>query len=349
MGRDVRVSVVKAWLFADDDGRPSMTATISRHRAQYAQLMSAPTTDPLRLPWPPFRSNFWHRQLGSEQYRSIPPQQLVGALVPLRAVIPVSFDHPGSVSAPLAEIYVEPFGIWTSVTVDLIGVGDIDVPALAEVVDGALKTPVVVGETERASPLRDGLSPEDVLAHVGQDLWPGQRLTEAGTVRLLSSRIVADQCDDEAKRLHAGFQAPGNLDVHQLSQTKGAFAATSTRIGLALSDGAGAAARVKCLHHNQTLLVGHLLLFGAFARQEVPAEGQRYQDLAARMLNHLYRAEAIVVHDGGTPRTLGVYRSRIAPVWLDTNDLAPVIDRRTDASLDGPLPHLATPPRPGDP
>lgn len=338
--QDLRITIIRAWTFADSTGGPATTMSVSAHRARYAQIRSLPPGGRLRLPWPPFRSNFWFHQLGGSTYESTEPPLLVGALVPLRVVVRATFSHPWSVHRPLAELYLEPFGVWTSITVDLIGAVSQQDPNLAAAVEAALKGEFALADQPPSSQLRDGLSPAAVLTELGEELWPGLDLIEAGAVRLLSDRIEAGECKDEAKRLFAGHQAPGDVEAHPLKQTEGAFAASSSRVGLALSNGSGAAPRLKCLHHNQALLLGHLLLLGAEVRQQVPAGGLRYQDLAARVLNHLHRGVNLELLDSGAPKRLGIYRSRIAPVWLDGTGLSPVVNQRTDTSVDGKLPHI---------
>lgn len=338
--RDLRITIVRAWTFRDATGAPAATTSISAHRERYAEIQCFPSTGQPRLPWPPFPSNFWLHQLGRTNYKSIEPPLLVGALVPLRVVVTASFSHPWCVRPPLAELFIEPFGIWTSVTVDLIGAESEKTPDLAAAVARGLKADLTIEGQQSSSQLRHGLDPDAVAAEIGLDLWPGLTLVEAGTVRLMSDRVEPDVCDVEAKRLFAGHLAPGDVEAHPLKVSRGAFAASSTRVGLSLSDGAGAASRLKCLHHNQALLLGHLLLFGAEVRQIVPEGGARFQDLAARVVNHLYRAEPLILFDSGSPKRLGIYRSMLAPVWLGKSNLAAAVNERTDASVDGSLPHI---------
>lgn len=335
MTSSVFVSVVRGWRYADAEGRLAVTDDVTGHRALMGEVHGGGRAgDPFRLPWPPFPSRFWSYHLGRRDYPKTRPYDLVRLLVPRRALLRIDYGHQLSSRAPLAEVFVLPFGVWTALTVDLAGTWDDD-RSIADDLDDAMLTQVT-GPAGRIGQLRDGLTHSAVDAALREVPWSGVAdLVDAGTVILCSglSAPVAD-VTERAPWFRTRFQSGGGGVTHELHQlSAGASSTTTTQIGITLADTSRRSpSRIKCLHHNHSLLIGHLLTFGELLRADPVAEATVYREWAARVLHHLHRGERL--------HNAGVYKSWVAPAWIEETGLVRTINEVTAELRSDRLPPL---------
>jgi hypothetical protein len=337
---DVFVSIVRTWRFTDGTGRTAAFYDLSAHRHRMGELRGGSGTGSFALPWPPFRSRYWQYACNRDDYANTPPKVLVAALVPQRAMVPVVFGSPSRTRAPLGEAFLQPFGLSTVVTVDLLGATSWDPHVAATQLDDALRTP-----TDQPPPavsprlLRDGIRVADVEAAAPDNPWQAMGLSteEAGEIVIVSglSSPGADVAANAALMANQ-FAAGGTATTHALTRSQGAIAVTSGRVGIALDASLPrASARVKCLHHNHTLLLSQLASLGSIMAPPPTLTAEPFQRIAAGVLNHLHRGEVIP--------GAGVYKSRTAPSWLAKKGLLASIDHVNAAAGSG-LPVLIPPP-----
>jgi hypothetical protein len=342
MVSSVFVSVIRAWRFAKGSGTTDAVHDLTSHRQLMGALHGRRPTGRFTLPWPPFRSRYWEHTCNRTNYENTPPDALVAALVPQRAIINVIFPSQLTLRRPLGEVFLQPFGVWTALSVDLLGAESWSPSVAATQLDDALHTPTdasAVGASPRL--LREGVRLPDVEAELPGNPWQAKNLVveEAGDVVVASG--LSDGGADigrDAQLLANHFSAGGMAATHQLTRGGGAIAVTGSRIGIALAaELPRAPARVKCLHHNHTLLLGQLMTLGSIIDPPTTARAEPFQRIAAKDLNHIYRAEPIP--------GAGVYKSRTSPAWLLKKGLAASIDRVNTAAGAG-LPPLTAPPKP---
>src|SRR6185437_3721933 len=91
--------------------------------------------------------------------------------------------------------------------------------------------------------------------------------------------------------------------------------------------------RAECLHHNITTLLACMENLAAVVRTEQVTEAcDWFQGKAALMLNHLYRRAPL-------PTVNGIYKSRVAEMWIRHQGLVPHINR-VNANAQQPPPAL---------
>lgn len=329
MTSEVHISVIRGWLFVDDDSDVAVIEDLTAYRAHIAELHGGNTsTGPWRLPWPPFPSHFWKHHFGATDYENTPPHTLVGALLPRRVMLDLDYRHEWRRRRPLGEVFLEPFGLWTTVTVDLTGGAWATDEDGASALSSAFGHDLLLGGSP-AGQLNDGIG-LDALAQALVPLPWGQGVEprEIGTLTLISGACPpGGDPGVMANMLRTRFLGGANATVQPHTMSAGASATTSRQVGLALAFGPKVGARVKCLHHNHALLLGHLQSFGAVASTSAPAQVARYQALAAHQLNHLYRGEPVFAQ--------GIYKSRVAPAWIDKQGLNDRINTLNATSNDG--------------
>ena len=258
-------------------------------------------------------------------------------LVPLRALLDVNVNLARRTRTPLAEVFVQPFAVWTSITVDLTGRWD-QIREVADELNDAMDTSVVLAGNELGR-LRDGIDLQTLTAHLDPVPWQHvPQLVDVGTITIVSG-LCSSTADVmvQAPLFRSGFTGGGGGTVHRLTKREGAAATTSGQIGLVLADTSNKAPTfIKCLHHNHSLLAGHLLALSSIVEPDIPVAGENYQEWAARCLNHLHRGVAM--------RGAGIYKSRVAPAWLERKGLLAAIDHRTAFFAKDPVPRLVPPP-----
>lgn len=338
MTSSIFVSVVRCWRFANDDGSTFCVETPRQRNATLRKLHGDRTArGSFDLPWPPFPSNYWRHALGRDtQYRSTPIDVLVRTLLPLRARPDVTIDVPLSVREPLAEVYDEPFGVWTCVTIDLTKQWD-DPRSVADDIVEAMDMPIIL-LGEALGMVKDGIDPRTVVQHIDPDRWRVvPQWVYQGTTTIISGLCNSSaDVKVEAPQFRSGFRGGGAGTVHLLSRSKGASSTTSGQIGLALADTSKKSPTfVKCLHHNHALLAGHLMSFSSIVSPDISVGVEKYQAWGIRYLNHLHRGVALP--------DAGIYRSRVAQAWLEHQNLISTIDAmKSRFYSDEEVPPLAT-------
>jgi hypothetical protein len=314
MTHGVFITVIRSWRFTNPNGSVAVTELPGAYRTRIGAIHGAPSPGPWELPWPPFTSNYWWHTFGTTRYGDIAPKQLVGALMPLRAKLVADPVPPPSQGLPLAEVYFEPFGMWTALTTNALDAAEwTDPETAAAEIDALLQREIVIG----AEPvrLRDGIGAELAAAQLSEVPWAGLVPVDAGRIVLVSGVAAPhEKVEDIADGLRSLFLGGSGATITRFTQSDGASAVTSTQVGIALRDVPRVIPRVKCLHHNHAVLFGHLLTFGSLVGvPTVGAAARPYQSGAARILNHWYRGEPLA--------GLGIYKSRAAPAWIDKKSL----------------------------
>jgi hypothetical protein len=337
MVSDVFVSVIRAWRFTEPAGATETFYDLSAHRNRMGQLRGGTAQGSFILPWPPFPSRYWKYACNRDDYQNTPPEVLVGTLVPQRAMLPVAFESQWSRRRPLGEAFLQPFALATVVTVDLLGATSWDQQAAASQLDDALRSP-----SDRPRPgqpprqLREGIRVADVEKSVPDSPWVSLALglNAVAEVTLVSGLSAADaDVTNDAVLLANHFAPGGRATTHTLTQSRGAIAVTAGRVGIALhADLPRATSRVKCLHHNHTLLLSQLASLGSIMEPACTMKAEPFRRIAARVLNYNYRGEAIP--------NAGVYKSRAAASWLEKKNLLVAVDR-VNSSAGAGLPQLA--------
>jgi hypothetical protein len=337
MKQSIFLSVVRGWRFSQNDESRRTYVTESKgareERLRKLQGGAAPSDD-FGLPWPPFQLRFWEHTLGAENYAARPAKVLGRLLVPRRALLRVDVTHQFLPKKPLAEVFVLPFGLWTSLTVELAGEWADD-RAIADALDVAMKLPVTrSGRT--LGQVRDGIA-RDVVESVLTGPWQNIPAWAAlDTLTVTSGLCTPGASETCAPQFRSHFLGGRGGTVHPFTNSDGASATTSRRIGLALGDtNSSAPARIKCLHHNHSLLLGHLLLFSALVSSTGAADSEVYRGWAARSLNHAYRGQPL--------SDAGIYKSKVTMAWLEQRGLLPAIDAVTRHLPRNPLPPLVKP------
>ncbi len=331
MTSDLHLSVIRAWRFVDANGGTTVINDLKAYRRVIERMHGNATDGPWQLPWPPFRSHFWQHHLGSRTYENTPPPTLVSSLLPRRAIIDLGYSHPLSQRRPLGEVFLEPFGLWATATVDLTAGSWATDDDAAKTLSGAFQRKLRLGDRPMGR-LINGFELEDLLGQFETLPWgDGIQPVDAGTITLVSGVCAPGANPDaEADKLRTAFLGGANATVHPHTRSAGSSATTSDQVGIVLSDSPRASTRIKCLHHNHALLLGHLQTFGALVRHPVPAEALKFQRGAALQLNHLYR--------GAPVPSQGIYKSRVAPAWIDKQELNGPINAVNASSLNAAPP-----------
>ena len=314
MLQQLRISVGATWRLATDEGRTTVLVDKTGYRAEFNRLKDGNATGPLALPWPSYKSTFWTAMLGGP-YASVASYRLVAALTPTRVERPLGQPVDGIGRPAMLEVLSHPFAVSTMVHFDLLDV-PVDDGAVAELVSGFLRQPV--GTTGRQ--VRDGVSLDEIVHSSTTDADGHAAAHQACGSFVLLSGLHHEAPDPPA--LAAGlaslFQA--NPAASRMHTTGTGIAVTDAKVGIVLPRNAlRAGVRMGCLHHNQALLLAMMENMAAVVQPAPSIAAGWFQSQAALVLNSLYRRVPI-------PEVNGVYRSRLAELWLRERHLVDAIN-----------------------
>lgn len=342
---NLRVSVGTTWRFTTT---PAGMATVAedvigyRHRIDGLKGRPAvPAGSGFNLPWPTYYSKLWGYLFGRE-YENTQTPLLVGALLPLLSMEPAELKavEPAP-DMPFAyvhdcEAFLHPFAVTT--VLHLLVPSGLPDGREASVLDGLLKL-ALEGRLPRQ--VRDGAPLPKRLpfpATTDADQKPARFEQVSGFVSLsaihetehprpLSYRLASlYQKTAKGKRKAKSKSGRMNTDYTAVS-------VTGQQVGMLVPRGTVTVRRAECLHHNVTTLLACMENLAAVVQAEKVTDACGwFQRRAALMLNHLYRRAPL-------PEVNGIYKSRVAKMWIRHQDLVPYINR-VNADAQQPPPTL---------
>lgn len=328
MLRELRLSIATTWRFARADGAATAELDLTSYREQVSALKQGDNRGPLRLPWPKYRSTFW-RAMFAGSYDNVADRTLVAALVPGRTVFQLQAHPPELVRPPEVEVLWHPFAVTAMAHLEAADVGLPDTTAAAAHLDRLLN--LSLEEPDRR--LRDGVSFGQVPSRPSVDADGSEaEYVHTGQFRLLSAlHEDAPEPKQVAGELALLFQSESDA-AEPLRDPAGAVSVRGGTVAIVLPVGAPrAGARLRCLHHNQALLLAQIENLAALLIQPRADVVKRYRELAGVVLNSLHRRAPL-------PDTGSVYKARVAQMWIDHRQLAARINDATAGLHDAPPP-----------
>jgi hypothetical protein len=320
--QDLRVSVGRTWRFVTSDGTLTVNNDLSGYRRQIDLLKSETVATGFRLPWPEYPSTLWKYMFGRD-YTNTRTPLLVRGLLPLLSdgiVEPMLLEsQPGVPLAYLesAEAFLHPFAVTTVIHLSLQApkpgsAGDQE-PSL---LDRLFRYPLAV---EQAGQVRDGVPVSLLPALAAQDADHKPAVYEsassfislAGVHQVADPQALAYQLASLYKKTATGKGQPMNTD-------RSAIGVTDRRVAMLLPVETGF--YLGCLHHNITTLLACIENLAAAVQQEATDAAGWFQRQAALLLNSLYRREPL-------PVVNGIYKSRVAQMWIEHRGLTSAINR----------------------
>lgn len=236
---------------------------------------------------------------------------------------------PGTVLAYLesAEAFRHPFAVTTVLHFSLQAAG---AGSTEDQEQGLLDSLLChrLGEGQPGQ-VRDGapLSLLSTLPAQDADRLPA-RYEPASSFVSLSGVHEVDDPEALAYRLASLYQKTSADKGRPMNTDKSGIGVTDQRVAMLLPK--ATQSRVECLHHNITTLLACMENMAAIVRPEATTvAADWYQRQAALLLNHLYRRKPL-------PKVDGIYKSRVAGMWIEHRDLAADINRVNDQAQSPP-------------
>jgi hypothetical protein len=334
--QDLRVSVGQTWRFATTPaGMATVAEDLSGYRQRIDALKGRPADSGFNLPWPTYYSTLWGYLFGKEYEHTRTPL-LVRALLPLTSVeqARLKTGEAGPVPdmpfayAEYAEAFLHPFAVTT--VLHIVIASGLPDGREASVLDGLLRLPL---DGESVRQVRDGAPFPQALpfsAATDADGKSARFELVSGFVSLSAIHEAADP-GPLAYRLASLYQKTATDKSQPMNTDRTAISVTDRQVGMLLPSETGR--RAECLHHNITTLLACMGNLAAVVATEKATEAcDWFQRQAALMLNHLYRREPL-------SGVNGIYKSRVAEMWIHHLNLAPAINR-VNAETEPPPPAL---------
>ena len=333
MLQDLRVSVGRTWRFVTSDGVSTVSKDLRGYRRQIDVLKNGTGGNGFRLPWPEYRSTLWSYMFGD--YKNTRTTLLVCGLLPLLSdgmVEPRWLEsQPGVPFAHLesAEAFLHPFAVTTVIHLSL----QAPEPGQAEgqeasLLDALLRHPLAAGQSGQ---VRDGAPVSLLPALAAQDADHNPaRYAPVSTFVSLSGVHQAADPQELAYQLASLYTKTASNKSQPMNTDQSAISVTSRRVAMLLPD--GTQSRLVCLHHNITTLLACMENLAAVVPQQATSACGWFQQQAALLLNCLYRREPL-------PVVNGIYKSRVAEMWIEHRSLASAINQ-VNAQADMPPPAL---------
>ena len=302
----------------------TVSEDLSRYRRHIDALKNGTGGDGVQLPWPEYRSKLWGYMFGDE-YANTQTTLLVRGLLPLLSdgLLPARrLESPhGTALAHLesAEAFRHPFAVTTVVHFSLQAAGPgsaQDQDQEQDLLDSLLCHPLIEGQPGQ---VRDG-APFSLLPGLpaqDADHYPA-RYEPAGSFTSLSGVHQVDDPEALAYRLASLYQKTAADKGQPMNTDKSAISVTGQRVAMLLPK--ATRSRLECLHRNITTLLACMENMAAIVKPQATVAADWYQRQAALLLNHLYRREPL-------PVVNGIYKSRVAEMWIEHRDLAAAINQ----------------------
>jgi hypothetical protein len=308
------------------NGAVTVSEDLSGYRRHIDALKNGTDGDGFQLPWPEYRSKLWGYMFGDE-YANTRTPLLVRGLLPLLcdSLVPARrLESPaGTALAYLesAEAFRHPFAVTTVLHFSLQAAG----PGSAQEQDqdqerGMLQSllcqPLVEGQPRQ---VRDGAPVSLVPGLPAQDAdhYPAQ-YELAGSFTSLSGVHQVDDPQALAYRLASLYEKTAADQGQPMNTAESAIGVTGQRVAMLLPK--ATRSRLDCLHRNITTLLACMENMAAIVKPQATVAASWYQRQAALLLNHLYRREPL-------PVVNGIYKSRVAEMWIEQRDLAAAINQ----------------------
>ena len=343
--QDLRLSVGTTWRFTTT---PAGMATVGEDLSKYRHRIdclkgrpAGPAGSGFNLPWPTYYSKLWGYLFGRE-YENTQTPLLVGALLPLLSMEPAELKEVESApDMPFAyvqscEAFLHPFAVTT--VLHLLVPSGLPDGREASVLDGLLKL-ALEGQPPRE--VRDGAPLPQRLPFPAAIDADGKlaRFEQVSGFVSLSAIHETEHPRPLSYRLASLYQktAKGKKKAKSKSRRMNtdytAVSVTGRHVGMLVPRGTVTVRRAECLHHNITTLLACMENLAAVVQtQQVTDAGDWFQRKAALMLNHLYRRAPL-------PAVNGIYKSRVAEMWIRHQGLVPHINR-VNADAQQPPPAL---------
>ncbi len=322
---DLRVSIGHTWLFSTREGAPTVSTDSRGYRDLVNGLKSGAPYTGFGLPWPPYRSRFWGRLFGD--YMSAPSYDLVGGLMPLhldRLVEPqlvISASGAAAMFIDSSEAFLHPFAVTTLLHLRLEGEQPWQTDNQAAAFLYELLRGPVDGQPSRQ--VRDGVQVTAIPGLPTQNA-DGQaseyRRAPEFEFTLLSGRHEDGDSAEDSYRLASLYRKQAS-DKSQPMNTEGsAISVTDRCAGMLMPAQAISDQRISCVHHNMTTLLAYMQSLAAVVPGQPTESCKWFRARAALVLNHLYRRAPL-------PALQGIYKSRLAGMWIDHLGLSTAINQ----------------------
>jgi hypothetical protein len=333
---DLRVSVGRTWLFSTQAGAPTVSADNRGYRDVVKGLQGGTSGTGPWLPWPPYRSRFWGYLFGD--YLSTSSYDLVGGLLPLhRGLSAPEYVTSASGAALMfvdsSEAFLHPFAVTTLLHLRLEG----EQPWQTDSQAAAFLDDLMRARTDPQSPgqVRDGVPVTAIAGLPAQDAdgqAAGYRQAREFAFTLLSGRHQDGDSAADSYRLASLYRKQASDKSRPMNTQGSAISVTDRCAGMLMPAQSMDDQRIACVHHNMATLLAYLQNLGAVLPGQPTESCKWFRARAALLLNHLYRRAPL-------PDIQGIYKSRLAGMWIDHLGLSPSINQ-VNAQAAAPPPDL---------
>ena len=335
--QNLRVSVGQTWRFITTPaGVATVTEDLRGYRRRIDVLKGRPADSSFRLPWPSYYSTLWGYLFGRE-YENTETRLLVRALLPLLSVDSPELKEVEESAEQVpdmpfayvqdSEAFLHPFAVTT--VLHLVVRSGLPDGREASVLDGLLKLAL---EGEPARQVRDGAPlPKELSFPAATDVdGKPARFERASRFVSLSAIHESEDPGPLSYRLASLYQKTDTGKSRKMNTDDTAVSVTAQRVGMLVPR--VTFRRAECLHHNITTLLACMENLAAVVEREQVTEACGwFQRKSALMLNHLYRRAPL-------PVVNGIYKSRVAGMWIKHRDLVAHINRvNADAQPSPPV------------
>jgi hypothetical protein len=317
---ELNVSVGATYAFLQTD---SGRRTTIQSRTQYTEAMRHIDDNLVAgaygLPWPRYESTFWSYMVGPE-YEDAEANVLATVMTPFYCIRQV--PRSGPLVRARCEAFLHPFALTIVLHIALgrshVWTANED---CAKALDATLRYEILGNRLSRGLPV-DACPPlpdadADTLPYAPHRTSRFVLLTTLGDKSALKK--LAYHLASRFTRI--GSDPPSNTSAELLGSSGSAFSIHNDTIGIAMSREAFRAhSFASCYHRNIATLVAMLQNLGTLPGH-APTEATRwYQDRSALLLNCLSRGVSL------PPTGPGVYKSMIAPRWIEQKGWITAID-----------------------
>lgn len=323
MLQNVHISIGRTWRLVNAAGAATVSDDKTGYEGRLNQLKGGHVSGSFTLPWPRYPSTLWRYWFGGP-YDNVRTPVLAAALLPLQLE--------GDVDGVWFEALLHPFAVSTVAHVDLAAIEPWPPDAEAAVgLQDFLRSPLSGTDGQ----VRDGVPLTLVPDLPKIDVFRADATFEPAGGFVLLSALHQESPDPAALayRLASLFESSSTEKSRPMNTDASAIAVTGGRAALLLPRAqARAGSRLRCLHHNMATLLADVQNLATLTPATPTVPAAWFQSRAAVVLNHLYRRAPL-------PETAGIYKSRLAELWLNHRGLAAAINDIA-ASVTSPPPAL---------
>jgi hypothetical protein len=332
---DIRLSVGQTWLFSRGS-TPTVSTDNRGYRDVVKSLKSGEPPVGFKLPWPLYRSTLWGNLFGVA-YMSIGSYQLVSGLLPLlldELVKPQTLNS--ATGAPIAFVYssealFHPFAVTTVLHVRILGQQqpwqtDADAVTFLEQVRSC---PV---DGQPSWQVRDGVPLSKIPGLPAKDAEGKDAAhSQASQTRFMLLSALHQDGDPAADsyRLASLYKKKASNQSQPMNTEGSAISVTDRSAGMLMPADVIWDKRLQCIHHNMSTLLAYIQNLAAVLPGQPTQQCKWFQGRAALLLNHLYRRATFSDING-------IYKSRLAGMWIDHLSLNGAINQLTAREVPPP-------------